>query len=97
MVIGKEGMPGWWCSYCKLFKNDWQKLGHQCSEPWRIETLTELAERIANQQIYAKDIRAVCGVWGKQVSDAILLRHFIATILHLTIGKRNNVLDKYVA
>jgi hypothetical protein len=22
MVIGKEGMSGWWCSYCQLFKND---------------------------------------------------------------------------
>ncbi len=25
MVIGKEGMSGWWCSYCKPFKNDWQQ------------------------------------------------------------------------
>jgi hypothetical protein len=29
MVIGKEGMSGWWCSYCQLFKNDWQQLHHQ--------------------------------------------------------------------
>jgi hypothetical protein len=33
IVIGKEGMSGWRCSYCKLFKNDWQQLHHQRSEP----------------------------------------------------------------
>jgi hypothetical protein len=95
MVIGKEGMLGWWCSYCKLFKNDWQELGHKRGEPWTIETLTEHAEQIANQQINAKDIRAVCGVRGKPVFDALLLRHFITPILHLTIGKGNNVLENY--
>jgi hypothetical protein len=67
MVIGKERMSGWWCSYYKLFKNDWQELGHERGEPWTIETLTEHAEQIANQQISAKDIRAVCGVRGKPI------------------------------
>jgi hypothetical protein len=57
MVIGKEGMSGWWCSYCKLFKNDWQQLHHQPSVPWTIESLTEHAEQIANQQVNTKDIR----------------------------------------
>jgi hypothetical protein len=97
MVIGKEGMSGWWCSFCKLFKNDWQDLGHERGEPWTIATLAEHAERIANQQINTKDIRAVCGARGKPVFDAIPLRHFITPILHLTIGKGNNVLDNYVA
>jgi hypothetical protein len=90
-------MSGWWCSYCKLFKNDWQQLHHQRGEPWTIETLTEHAEAIANQQVNTKDIRAVCGVRGKPVFDAIPLKHFIMPVLHLTIGKGNNVLDNYVA
>jgi hypothetical protein len=97
MVIGKEGMSGWWCSYYKLFKNDWQKLGDKCGELWKIETLTEHAEHIANQQINTKDIRAVCGVRGKPIFDALPLRHFITPILCVTIGKGNNVLDNYVA
>jgi hypothetical protein len=97
MVIGKEGMSGWWCSYCKLFKNNWQELGHKRSEPWTIETLTEHAEQIVNQQTNAKDIRAVCGVRGKPVFYALPLRHFITPILHLTIGKGNHVLENYVA
>ena len=97
MVIGKEGMSRWWCSFCKLFKNDWHDLGHERGEPWTIATLAEHAERIANQQINNKDIRAVCGARGKPVFDAIPLRHFITPILHLTIGKGNNVLDNYVA
>jgi hypothetical protein len=95
IVIGKEGMSGWWCSYCKLFKNDWQQLHHQRGEPWTIATLTEHAERIANQQVNTKDIRAVCGVRGKPVFDA--LKYFITPVLHLTIGKGNNVLENYVA
>jgi hypothetical protein len=56
MVIGKEGMPGWWCSYCKLFINDWQQLGHKPGKPWTIQTLTKHAQRIENQEINAKDI-----------------------------------------
>jgi hypothetical protein len=97
MVIGKEGMSGWWCSYLKLFKNDWQKLGHEYGEPWTIETLTEHAKRIANHQINTKNIHAVCVVRGKLIFDALLLRHFITPILYVTIGKGNSVLDNYVA
>jgi hypothetical protein len=62
MVIGKEGMLGWWCSNCKLFKSNWQQLGHVRGEPWTIESLTAHAEQHANQEISTKDIRAVCGV-----------------------------------
>jgi hypothetical protein len=65
MVIGKEGMLGWWCSYCKLFKNDWQQLHYQGDMPWTIESLTEHSEQISNQQVNTKDICAVCGVQGK--------------------------------
>jgi hypothetical protein len=60
--------------------------------------LTEHTEQIANQQINAKDIRTLCGVRGKPVFDDLLpLRHFITPILHLTIGKGNNVLENYMA
>jgi hypothetical protein len=97
MVIGKEGMSGWWCSYCQLFKNDWRQLHHQRSEPWTIESLMEHAERITNQLVNTKDIRAVCGVRGKPMFDALPLKHFITPVLHLTIGKGNNVLENYVA
>jgi hypothetical protein len=38
MVISKEGKSGWWCLYCKLFKNDWQQLGHVRGKPWTIAT-----------------------------------------------------------
>jgi hypothetical protein len=61
MVIGKEGMSGWWCSYCKLFKNNWQQLGHVCVEAWTIESLTAHAEQIANQEINTEDIRVWAG------------------------------------
>jgi hypothetical protein len=97
MGIGKVGMSGWWCSYCKLFKNDWQQLRHVRGEPWTIESLTAHAEQIANQEINTKDICAVCSVRGKPVFDTIPLKHFITPVLHLTIGKGNNVLDNFVA
>jgi hypothetical protein len=44
-----------------------------------------------------KDIHKVCGVRAKPLFDAIPLAHYITLILHLTIGKGNNVLDNYVA
>jgi hypothetical protein len=85
------------CSYCKIFKNDWQQLGHVHGEPWTIESLTAHVEQIANQQINTKDICAVCGVRGEPVFDTIPLKHFIMPVLHLTIGKGNHVLDNFVA
>ena len=90
-------MSGWWCSYCKLFKNDWQQLDNILGEPWTIATLTAHAEQIANQQINTKDIRAVGGVRGEPVFNTIPLKHFITLVLHLTIGKGNNVLENFVA
>jgi hypothetical protein len=97
MVIGKEGMSGWWCSYCKLFKNNWQQLSHVRGDPWTIASLTAHAEQIANQEINTKDIRAICGVRGKPVFDTTPLKYFITPVLHLRIIKGNNVLDNFVA
>jgi hypothetical protein len=97
MVIGKEGMSGWWCSYCKLFKTAWQPADHARGEPWTIRTLKEHALKIENSEIDKKDIHAVCGVRGELVFDAIPLAHFITPILHLTIGKGNDVLVNYVS
>jgi hypothetical protein len=97
MAIGKEGMSGWWCSYCKLFKHDWQQVGHERGELWTIELLAEHAARIENGEINRKDVQAVCGVRGKPIFDAIPLTHFIAPQLHMTIGKGNDVLNNYVA
>jgi hypothetical protein len=97
MVIGKEGMSGWWCSQCKLFKTTWQHAGHERGEPWTIKSFKEHARKIENNKINTKDVQAVCGVRVKPIFDAIPLSHFITPILHMTIGKGNNVLDNYGA
>jgi hypothetical protein len=97
MVIGKEGYSTWWCCHCKLFKTEWQEAGHVRGEPWTIELLKEHAQRIEDGEINMKDIREVCGVRGRPLFDAIPLAHYITPILHLTIGKGNNVLDNLVA
>jgi hypothetical protein len=98
MVIGKEGMPGWWCSYyCKLFKNNWQRVGHEQGESCSVEMLAEHAWRIKNKEINKKDKQIVCGVRGEPGFNAIQLQHYLAPILHLTIGKGNNALNNYVA
>jgi hypothetical protein len=59
--------------------------------------LKKHAHKIENIEISTKDIQVVCGVRGKPIFDAIPLMHFITPILHMTIGKGNNVLDNYVA
>ncbi len=69
MVTGKEGMSGWWCSYCKLFKTDWQQLHHQCGEPWTIEGITEQTARIRAGEVNLKDARQVLGVNASPPSD----------------------------
>jgi hypothetical protein len=59
MVIRKEGMSGWWCSQCKLFKTNWQQVGHTPSEPWTIKLLKEHSPKIKNDKINTKDIHTV--------------------------------------
>jgi hypothetical protein len=49
MVIGKEGISGWWCSQCKLFKTAWQHAGHEGGEPWTIKSLKEGARENQRQ------------------------------------------------
>ncbi len=97
MVIGKEGMSGWWCSQCKLFKTRWQHAGLEGGERWANESLKEHARKIKDNKINIKDVQAVCGVRGRLIFDAIPLSYFITPILHMTIGKGNNVLENYVA
>jgi hypothetical protein len=64
MVIGKEGMSGWWCSQCKLFKTAWQQAGHKRGEPWTIKSLKEHASKIEDNEINTKDVQAF-GVSGE--------------------------------
>jgi hypothetical protein len=59
--------------------------------------LKEHGHKLEDNKINTKDVHAVCGLRGKPIFDAIPLSHFIKPILHMMIGKGNNVLENYVA
>jgi hypothetical protein len=44
-------------------------------------------------QLIFNCVQDVCGVKEKPLFDAIDTDHFMSPTLHLTIGKRNNVLE----
>jgi hypothetical protein len=50
MVIGSQGMSGWWCSQCKLLKTNLQQAGQERGEPWTIESLKEVSLKTALRQ-----------------------------------------------
>ena len=51
MALGKENFQGWWCSYCRLRKTEWQLHGHQRGELWTIETLRQQAENVVTNDL----------------------------------------------
>jgi hypothetical protein len=92
IAIGKEGSAGWWCTYCNLMRPDWQAADHERGAAWTIEGLTEHAEKLDGSETR----RERMGVKTSPVFQSIPISHYITSILHITIGKGNDVLESYI-
>ena len=44
--LGKDGSAGWWCTYCKLMKPDFQINGHDRGDSWTINGIAIHAEGV---------------------------------------------------
>jgi hypothetical protein len=93
IAIGKEGFATWWCNWCKLFKPEWQAVDYQVGVPWTMDALQENATKIESGLVNLNSVHAMCVVKKQPLFDAIDTDHFIPPVLHLTIGKGNNVLQ----
>jgi hypothetical protein len=62
-----------------------------------IKSLKEHGHKIEDNEINTKDVQGVFWCQGKPIFYTIPLSHFITPILHMTIGKGNNVPDNYGA
>jgi hypothetical protein len=93
IALGKEGFATWWCNYCQLFKPNWQATDHQLGIPWSMESLKQHASKIECGSINLNNVQSVCGVKEQPLFDAIEIDHYIPPVLHLTIGKGNDVLE----
>jgi hypothetical protein len=92
IALGKEGSAGWWCTYCKLKRDDWQAAGHARGRAWTIE---ELAEH-AGELVGSETARERMGVKTRPVFESIPISHYITPILHITIGKGNDILTSFI-
>jgi hypothetical protein len=97
VALGKEGSSGWWCTYCHLFKNNWQQANHTLGEAWTTEKLIQHASDIENSIVYRKIPHRVKGVKTVPALPAITVYHCVISILHITIGKGNDVLKNLCA
>ena len=88
IALGKEGSAGWWCSYCQLFKPHWQLANHQQGVPWTIGTLSQHADEVAG----LATPQQIKGVKTKPVLPSIPISRYIIPMLHITIGKGNDIL-----
>ncbi len=93
IALGKEGFATWWCNWCQLFKPEWQAVNHQVGIPWTMDALQKHATLIQNGSVNLNSVQAMCGVKEPPLFDAIDTDHFIPPVLHLTIGKGNDVLE----
>jgi hypothetical protein len=92
IALGKEGFATWWCNWCQLFKTRWQAVDHQLGIPWNLESLKQHATQIENGSVDLSSVQEVRGVKEPPLFDAIDTDHYIPPVLHLTIGKGNDVL-----
>jgi hypothetical protein len=53
-ALGKECYAGLWCSYCQLFKVDWQSAGHAEGNLWMMEGLLDHADKIESGEVNGK-------------------------------------------
>ena len=95
IALGKEGSSDWWCTYCDLFKDHWQEYHHDPGAPWTITKLIEHLDKIVNledsgDKITAQDQK---GVNEYPLFKAVPVSESLYPILHITIGKGNNVVD----
>jgi hypothetical protein len=97
IALGKEGSSGWWCTYCHLFKNDWQQANHTLGEAWTTEKLIQHAGDIENGIVHRKNPHRVKGVKTVPALPAIPVSHYVISVLHITIGKGNDVLKNLCA
>jgi hypothetical protein len=97
IALGKEGSAGWWCSYCQLFKPNWQRADHQRGSLWTIESISQHAEQVG----VLRTPQEIKGVKTKPVLPSIPVERYIIPMLHITIGKgndaRNNLCDELQA
>jgi hypothetical protein len=93
IALGKEGSAGWWCTYCKLFKPNWQSANHELGELWTIESLRKHSEDITSGEVDVKIPQDVKGVKTSPVFSSIPLKNYMIPILHITIGKGNDILN----
>ena len=95
IALGKEGSSGWWCTYCDLMKDQWQAGNHDLGNQWTIKSLTEHSNFLTNISDIGKKVTAKERKGVKQVPlfRAIPVSRYITPILHITIGKGNNLLE----
>ena len=92
MLLGKDGYSTWWCTHCQLFKNDWAVRGHRRGREWSIERLIAHGNDVACGNFRQNDTRGRMGVRSPPEITAIPISNFILPILHILIGKGNDIL-----
>ena len=104
MVVGRSGLSGHWCLYCKLKKSEW-KLKHKeknsihCNaELWTIEDL--LATSFVNQQAdvdeNTEELTFPSGVKEAPIWDFIPIKNIIPPVLHILLGIGNDLVNKLI-
>jgi len=95
IVLGHEGDAGWWCAYCDLMKTDWQAQGHRRGQEWTMEKLIAQATTVleTRQRLTPRETQ---GVRSMPVLTSVPVSHYIVSLLHITIGKGNDILNHLV-
>ena len=94
IALGKEGMAGWWCPYCKLMSTEWKEKNHPRGELWTLELLKEHANRLLTMN--KPTTREVNGLKEPPIFTAMEITHCIISILHILLGRVNDNYDNFL-
>ena len=94
IALGKEGMAGWWCPYCKLMSTEWKEKNHPRGELWTLELLKEHATKLLTMN--KPTPQEVKGVKEPPIFTAVEITHYIISILHILLGRVNDNYDNFL-
>jgi hypothetical protein len=92
-IIGKENMSTAWCTWCKLSKAEWSAKNHKLGDPWTIEELNRVCDDVECGRLNKNKPNDIKGVTLWPLFDAIPIRNYILSMLHIIIGVGNSLVD----
>jgi len=92
-ILGKPNMSPVWCNWC-ISKQAWSVQGHAPGEKWTIEKLHQIRHNVEVCGM-KEEPSNVMGCMKRPLIDAVPIKNFTLSVLHIIIGIGNTLIDGF--